>query len=191
MIGQVLSEYSTLYHLHLCLSCVSQLLEVTVSIRGARGYFESVWGRGGVNTYLAPPVGFPAGASPGSAGLFCPGTWQMTAVIFLYLGLVWVNTGYLPLLGPTATAHRTLERTTGRKNGNGGSECRGSTESFSNDICWNNADTSCSEPCSKMYISIQHTALLNIESPVYEMELLICYRISWPSKQAINHVWLN
>lgn len=58
----------------------SQLLEVTVSIREGRVVWspEGAWGYFGdrvVNdTYLAPPVGLPAGASLGSAGLLCPGT---------------------------------------------------------------------------------------------------------------------
>lgn len=56
-------------------------------------------------TYLCPLVGFPTGASPGSAGLLCPRPGKMTAVLFLYFGLVLINTVYLPLLGPTTTTH--------------------------------------------------------------------------------------
>lgn len=67
------------------------------------------------DTYLAPPVGLPAGAPPGPAGLLGSGSQQITAVLVLNLGLVLVETGYLPLLGSLATAHRTLERKEQRK----------------------------------------------------------------------------
>lgn len=53
---------------------LSQLLVVTVSIvqRGTMVFLRV--GGDSEDTYLPPPVGLPAGASPGPAGLLCPGT---------------------------------------------------------------------------------------------------------------------
>lgn len=68
-------------------------------------------------TYLLPPVGLPRGASPRPTGLLCPRPRQMTAVFLLYFGLVLINTGYLPLLGPPTTSHWALQRGGERKSG--------------------------------------------------------------------------
>lgn len=56
-------------------------------------------------TYLPPSVGFPSGTAPCPTGLLCPRLREMTAVLLLYFGLVLVNTGDLPLLGPPSATH--------------------------------------------------------------------------------------
>lgn len=100
---------------------VSQLLAaVTHSVLSLRdpGYFLSQGRQQEEQTYLPPPVGLPTGASPRTTGLLCPRPRQMTAVLLFYFGLVLINTGYLPLLGPPTTTHRTLKRE-GERSGDG------------------------------------------------------------------------
>lgn len=92
----------------LCLSCSQRLLFVWPP-RGP-GCFVSQRGRREEQTYLPPLVGLPTGASPRPTGLLCPRPRQMNAVLLLYFGLVLINTGYLPLLGPPTTTYWTLER---------------------------------------------------------------------------------
>lgn len=71
--------------------------------------------RSGDGTYLPPPVGLPTGASARSTGLFCPRPGKMAAALLFYFGLVLVNAGDLPLLGPTAASHRALGGGDGQK----------------------------------------------------------------------------
>lgn len=85
---------------------------------GNPGYFLSQGRQQEEQTYLPPPVGLPTGASPRTTGLLCPRPRQMTAVLLFYFGLVLINTGYLPLLGPPTTTHRTLKRE-GERSGDG------------------------------------------------------------------------
>lgn len=63
----------------------------------------------GDGTYLPPPVGLPTGAPERPAGLLCSRPGKMAAALLFYFGLVLVNAGHLPLLGPTTATHRALE----------------------------------------------------------------------------------
>lgn len=71
----------------------------------------------GDGTHLPPPVGLPTGTSAGATGLLGPGPGEMAAELLFYFGLVLVNTGDLPPLGPTTAIHRALE---GGEEGKGG-----------------------------------------------------------------------
>lgn len=97
-----------------CVSAASKQLVLVQSTRDL-GYFLSRGGQQEEQTYLPPPVGLPTGASPHTTGLLRPRPRQMTAVFLLYFGLVLINTGYLPLLGPPATTHWALRRERGQK----------------------------------------------------------------------------
>lgn len=73
----------------------------------------------GDGTYLPPPVGLPTGASAGATRLLGSRPGKMEAELLFYFGLVLVNTGDLPPLGPTTATHRALETEEQKKGGDG------------------------------------------------------------------------
>lgn len=73
----------------------------------------------GDGTYLPPPVGLPTGTSTGATGLLCFRPGKVAAELLFYFGLVLVNTGDLPQLGPTTATHRALEAEEEEKGGDG------------------------------------------------------------------------